>query len=115
MNTSGIESREKVRVPLELLANSGFVLVRLGIAVKHRALERVEEAGFDSWHYGVLAVLGEGERQTQATIGHSLRVDPSQLVSVLDSLEDKGLVQRRRDPEDRRRHLVNLTSDGKRQ
>jgi DNA-binding MarR family transcriptional regulator len=103
---------EQPKVARELVENSGFLLARLGHAFKTRALTRVELEGFEPNHYSVLAILAEGDRQTQGTIAEALGLDPSRLVNLLDSLEERDLVARHRDPLDRRRHVVRITPEG---
>ncbi|HUZ98013.1 MAG TPA: MarR family transcriptional regulator [Gaiellaceae bacterium] len=102
-------------LPLEMLARPAVLLARVGIAVKMETMDRFEEAGFNAYHYGVLALLDEGARETQATIADALGVDRSMLVGLLDQLEERGMIERRRDPNDRRRQMVSLTAAGKRQ
>jgi DNA-binding MarR family transcriptional regulator len=102
------------RPPEELLASSTFLLKRLGHAVKERAMESYEEVGLHPYHHAILLVLAEGSRETQGSIADALGYDRGQLVGLLDELEERGFVERRRDPNDRRRHLVRLTPDGKR-
>jgi MarR family transcriptional regulator, lower aerobic nicotinate degradation pathway regulator len=102
-------------LPREMLARAAVLLGRVGIAVKMETMEKFEEAGFSAYHYGVLAVLDEDARETQATIADALGVDRSMLVGLLDQLEERGMIERRRDPNDRRRQMVSLTPAGRRQ
>ena len=119
MNAASLETQSPAVpvecLPRELVKSVVFLLGRLGVAVKMEAIEEFEQAGFGPWHYGVLALLEEGARQTQGTIADTLGVDRSQLVGLLDHLEERGLVERRRDPSDRRRQMVSLTAAGHRQ
>ena len=101
-------------LPKELVSSTAFLLAKVGMTVKMRMLDELEQIGCGMYEYGVLAVLAEGAQKTQAAIADALSVDRSQLVGVLDTLEGDGLVERKRDPNDRRRHAVSITADGKR-
>jgi DNA-binding MarR family transcriptional regulator len=101
------------RLPAELVASTSFLLKRLGFAAKERGMAAYQDTGLHPYHYGVLLVLDEGSRDTQGSIADALGYDRGQLVGLLDELEEQGLVERKRDPTDRRRHIVRLTPEGK--
>jgi DNA-binding MarR family transcriptional regulator len=108
------ETTLKKCLPEELVSSTAFLLARVGIAVKMQVIDELEQAGCGVYEYAVLAMLSEGVQETQAAIADALSVDRSQLVHVLDDLEENGLVERKRDPNDRRRHTVSITAEGKR-
>jgi DNA-binding MarR family transcriptional regulator len=101
-------------LPEELVASSTFLLKRLGFTAKERGMKAYEEQGLHPYHHAILIALDQGAHATQGSIADALGYDRGQLVGLLDELEERGLVERRRDPNDRRRHLVELTAEGKR-
>src|SRR4051794_16220639 len=106
--------RPAPRLPEELVASPTFLIKRLGFAAKERAMAAYEETGLHPYHHAILIVLDEGAHENQGSIADALGYDRGQLVGLLDELEERGLLERQRDPNDRRRHLVQLTADGKR-
>jgi len=98
--------------PRDLISSTPHLLKRLAWVVKERAAEAYEPKTVCPQHHAVLALLDEGAREAQAAIADALGYDRSQLVGLLDELEEQGFIERKRDPEDRRRHVVSLTGAG---
>jgi DNA-binding MarR family transcriptional regulator len=70
------------------------------------------EAGFRPGCIGVLQVVAAKEPVSQREVSEALLLDPSDLVTLVDILERAGLVERRRDPADRRRYALEVTARG---
>ena len=101
-------------LPPELVASSLFLLKRLGMTAKQRSMTEYERLGLNPYHHAILALLEGSAPETQAEIADALGYDRGTMVGLLDELEEQTLVERKRDPDDRRRQLVRITSDGKR-
>ena len=69
-------------------------------------------AGARDWI--VLAALDSGPRQTQLALAQSLGLDKTTMTSLLDRLEERGLITRCTDRHDRRARIPELTEDGRR-
>ena len=63
-------------------------------------------------HYTVLSALADRGASSQAALGRRLLIDRSDMHALLGELERAGLIERVRDPSDRRRMLVDLTAAG---
>ena len=113
MDTHNVSVRALPGPPKVLLSSTTFLLKRLGFAAKDRSHAAFEGTGLSAFHYAVLALLEEDPRETQAMIADALGYDRSHIVRLLDELEERELVLRKRDPEDRRRHVVKLTPEGR--
>ena len=89
-----------------------LLMVKLGRITMHRFTEALAPYGLRPRHLSALIELRDhGELSQQALCGR-LHVDPTNLVEVLNELEDQGYASRRRDPEDRRRHRVEVSKKG---
>jgi DNA-binding MarR family transcriptional regulator len=66
------------------------------------------------WGYVVLSALDGQPARTQAALAEVIGADKSRIIGVLDELEAAGLLQRTRDPADRRARLVAVTDEGRR-
>lgn len=90
---------------------SGMLLVKLGRALQHRFNDALKPSDLTPRHLLVLDELRQGPMSQQA-LADRVGVDPTKLVGLLNDLEDKHLVLRRRDPQDRRRHIVENSRKG---
>ena len=70
--------------------------------------------GLSMWGYIVLSALDSEPIRTQAALAEYIGADKSRIIGVLDELEDNGLLDRTRDPADRRARLLAITDDGRR-
>lgn len=62
--------------------------------------------------YSVLAMACSGTEPSQRELADFLRLDPSQIVSLVDALEQRGLVLRAADSRDRRSKVIRPTAAG---
>jgi DNA-binding MarR family transcriptional regulator len=87
-------------------------MIKLGRITMHRFTEALEPFGIRPRHVAALIELRDRGELTQQALCGQLHLDPTNLVAILNELEQRGYAKRRRDPEDRRRHLVEVSNKG---
>ncbi len=95
-----------------LAQHTGFLLARLGRAVTRQYRAALTPIGLKPRETSALLTLRDEGAMSQQALGASLDIDASNLVVLLNDLEGAGLILRHRDPEDRRRHLVEISKRG---
>lgn len=96
--------------PLDSL---GFLLSQLGFVAARRFHQAMKPVGIDPPHFLVLRFLAGMEGVSQQAMSERLQIPPSRMVAVIDHLEERGLVERRPNPADRRARALYLTAAGR--
>jgi DNA-binding MarR family transcriptional regulator len=91
--------------------NTSTLLHRLAKKITRNTSE--EALGMRLRQYWVLSYLADRDGVAQHELADAFMLDANNAVLLLNELEDAGWIERRRNPEDRRRHLVFLTDDGR--
>jgi DNA-binding MarR family transcriptional regulator len=113
MNTDMDSGRLDPAMGTATKPGSLILLTRLARAVFARSTEEV--LGMRLKQYALLSDLRDcGGAVSQQSLCGSMQLDPNYVVLLLNEVEEAGLAERRRDPQDRRRHIVELTPAGKR-
>jgi DNA-binding MarR family transcriptional regulator len=98
--------------PVPLESRLGYLLKHAQARLAKASAEALAPYGVDGHALAVLVVLSGDEPLSQVEAAGRLGVDRTTMVSLIDGLEDQGLVRRRRSPQDRRKNIVELTPDG---
>lgn len=89
-----------------------LLMIKLGRITMHRFTEALAPYGLRPRHLAALIELRDHGELSQQSLCGRLHVDPTNLVEILNELEEQGYATRRRDPEDRRRHRVEVSKKG---
>ncbi|WP_427131344.1 MarR family winged helix-turn-helix transcriptional regulator [Pseudarthrobacter sp. S9] len=91
---------------------TAFLLSQLGALASSRFAERTREIGLTPSDAGVLRLIGRAPGLSQRALADRLGAVPSRVVSLIDSLQARGLVERERSSTDRRIYELRLTIEG---
>lgn len=91
----------------------GFLLSQLGYVVARRFRAAMAGVELEPRHYALLRAIEANEGQAQNTLVERLQIPASSMVSLVDHLEERGLVERRVHPSDRRSRTLHLTEVGR--
>jgi DNA-binding MarR family transcriptional regulator len=98
--------------PFEPPPGAAFLLSALGSLAAARFAERVAALDLAPPQVGLLRAIAAIPGQSQQAVAQLLGTPPSRLVALVDGLADRGLVERHRNPTDRRLHALHLTDAG---
>ena len=89
-----------------------FLLAQLGAHAAGRFAERIAALDLTPAQAGLLRLLARTPGRSQRELAGDLGMPPSRFVPFADRLEERGLIERRRNPDDRRLYALHLTPEG---
>jgi DNA-binding MarR family transcriptional regulator len=98
------------RVPFHTV---GFTVSSIGHAVARRFKETLAPLELEPREFALLRAVGADEGQSQQAIGERQQIPPSRMVAFVDALQERGLLERRLNPHDRRTRALYLTDSGR--
>ena len=99
--------------PAALRRRTTYLTARLAAEVRRRCTESLAELGLGQYQHAILCCLDEFGPQIQKEVATRLGIDSGDLVAFVDGLQDAALLERQRDPRDRRRQVLTMTPHGK--
>lgn len=98
--------------PARARTGSAFLLAQLGAHAAARFADRIASLDLTPAQAGLLRLITREPGQSQQAIAGQLGTPASRLVLLVDELEERGLIERRRNPGDRRHYALYLTPAG---
>jgi DNA-binding MarR family transcriptional regulator len=98
--------------PRALGRYTGFLVNWIGSRSRRNFAQAMAELGLHPREFAILTIISEQPGITQQGLGVETDVDASTMVAALDSLEQRGLAERRVHPDDRRKRALHLTATG---
>ena len=91
----------------------GYLVRRLHASLQRHMERRVQSLDLTALQWGPLLLIAQGKGDTAAALARALDIDTGAVTRMVDRLERKGLVQRRRSTHDRRLVHLALTAEGR--
>lgn len=91
----------------------GYLVRRLHASLQRHIERRVQSLDLTALQWGPLLLIAQGKGDTAAALARALDIDTGAVTRMIDRLERKGLVQRRRSTNDRRLVHLALTPEGR--
>jgi DNA-binding MarR family transcriptional regulator len=105
---------EQPRVaPAPRIPSIGFLLSSLGWSTAKRFRETLEPFGLEPREFATLRALAGADGQSQQAVCSALSIPPSRMVGLVDTLEERGLVERHLNASDRRARAIHVTPQGR--
>lgn len=92
---------------------AAFLLAQLGAHAAQRFAERIAALDLTPAQAGLLRLLAQTPGRSQRELADALGMPPSRFVAFADGLEERGLIERHRNPDDRRLYALDLSDAGR--